>query len=59
MEYEKELIQVMVDVLSWEMLKMREDKNFFVDFFLREKKEVERKYDIEMIEFRERLERNK
>lgn len=59
MEYEKELIQVMVDVLSWEMLKMREDKNFFVDFFLREKKEVERKYDIEMIELRERLERNK
>ena len=59
MEHEKELIQVTVDALSRDMSKMREDKNFLVDSFSREKKEVERKHDTEMTELRERLERNK
>lgn len=59
LEYEKELLNVILEVMFREFFKMREEKIFFFEFFKKEKWELEKKYEIEMVEWRNKVEKGK
>lgn len=59
LEYEKELLNVILEVMFREFFKMREEKIFLFEFFKKEKWELEKKYEIEMVEWRNKVEKGK